>query len=183
MKIVIAPYSTRLFTGNPNPKNFPHWHQVVHQLNALGHEVIQLGIPGEQRIIGASQFIINWPLKKLRDVILNADTWLSVDSFLPHFVWVEKLNKRGVVVWSLSDPLIWGHPENINLLKSREYVRSLQYQDWLTPTYNADAFVAPEEVVNAVQYILTRNRPADRAGVVSSSLQLAEQTQEESFTF
>ncbi len=156
MRVVLAPYSTRLSTGKMNPKNPPagFWQQVVLRLVAQGHEVIQIGIPGEERIVRVSQFIINWPLKKLRDVILNADTWLSVDSFLPHLVWVEKLNKRGVVIFSLSDPLIWGHPENINLLKSREYVRELQFQDWLHPQYNADAFVSPEEVVDACTSLL-----------------------------
>ncbi len=180
MRIVLAPYSTRLSTGKQNPKNPPDgfWQQVVSQLNAVGHEVIQIGVPGEERIDGVSQFIINWPLKKLRDVILNADTWLTVDSFLPHFVWAEKLNKRGVVVWSQSDPLIWGHLENINLLKGREYLRELQYQSWPEAVYNADAFVSPEVVVDAVNS-LTSFRPTDRTRIFSDRVQLAVETKKE----
>ncbi len=171
-KIIIAPFSTRLFNGNPNPKNPPvgFWLQVVFKLNALGHEVIQLGGVGEDRIEGVIQHYVNWPLAALKFVIQDADTWIAVDTWLQHFVWAEKLNKRGVVVWSQSDPLIWGHPENINLLKSRDYLRPLQYQSWPEAIYNADAFVSPDEVVNACQTILESVRSADRAIAVSASV-------------
>ena len=173
MKVILAPFSTRLSTGSPNPKNPPSWFwpQVVLKLNALGHEVIQIGGVGEDRIDGVVQCYVNWPLKALRLVIEDADCFLTVDSFLPHFVWAEKLNKRGVVVFSLSDPLIWGHPENINLLKGREYVREFQFQDWLAPEYNADAFVSPDEVVNAVTSIL---RPADRTAPLRAGVSVAQ---------
>lgn len=156
MRIIIAPYSTRLHSGSPNPKNPPDgfWPIVVSKLNALGHNIIQIGGIGEERIEGVSECFINWPLKALRELLRGADCFLTVDSFLPHFVWAEKLDKCGVVIFSLSDPNIWGHPQNINLLKDRFYVRDLQYQDWLQPCYNADAFVSPDEVVSAVSELL-----------------------------
>ncbi len=156
MRIILAPFSTRLSSGSPNPKNPPpgFWQIVVSKLNALGHEVTQIGGIGEERIEGVSQHLTNWPLKMLKEIIKAEDTWISVDSFLPHFVWAEKINKRGVVVWSQSDPLIWGHSENVNLLKGRQYLRLLQYQSWPEAVYNADAFVSPDEVVSAVQNLL-----------------------------
>lgn len=172
MKIVLAPYAARLHNNSRNPKNFPHWAEVVHALNNLGYEVIQIGVAGEERVAGVSQFIINWPLRKLRQVLEDADCFMSVDSFLPHFVWAEKLNKRGVVVWGQSDPLIWGHPTNVNLLLSRDHLRPLQFQDWPSATYNADVFVTPEEVVSAA-VDLTSNRPAHRNRAVSRSLHMA----------
>lgn len=170
MKIILAPFSTRLSSGNPNPKNPPpgFWQIVVSKLVALGHEVVQIGMVGEERVEGVSQHFTNWPLQALREVLKGADCFLTIDSFLPHFVWAEKLNKRGVVIFSLSDPLIWGHPQNLNLLKSREYVRPLQFQDWLAPTYNADAFVSPDEVVDACQAILESVKSTDRATAVSA---------------
>jgi hypothetical protein len=175
MKIILAPYSTRLYTGNPNPKNPPTWVwlQVVAKLNSLGHEVIQIGIVGEDRIEGVAQNLTNWPLKALRLILKDADCFLTVDSFLPHFVYAEKIDIRGVVIFSLSDPLIWGHPENINLLKDRKYLREFQYQDWCSPSYNEDAFVSPEEVVNAIAN-LTRPESPDRTTSLSPCVQLAQ---------
>lgn len=154
-KIILHPYAATLLNGNRNPKNYPWWSQVVAKLNELGHEIIQIGVAGETRIEGVSQFIQNWPLSKLRDLINSCDTWMAVDSFLPHYCFTEKL-KRGVVVWSLSSPEIWGHPDNINLLKDRKYLRELQYKDWHDVEYNEDAFVSPDEVVEAVQSLVSR---------------------------
>ncbi len=164
MKIILAPFSTRLSSGSPNPKNPPpgFWQIVVSKLVALGHEVVQIGMVGEERVEGVSQHFTNWPLKALREVLKGADCFLTIDSFLPHFVWAEKLNKRGVVIWSQSDHLIWGHPENVNLLKDRKYLREFQYQSWPEATYNADAFVSPLEVISAVQNLLTGTEPTDR---------------------
>lgn len=174
MKIILAPYSARLRTGNRNPKNFPHWAEVVCRLTTLGYEIIQIGAAGEDRIEGVSQHAVNWPLKKLRVVLEDADVWLSCDSFLPHFVYAEKINRRGVVIFSQSDPLIWGHPENINLLKDRTYLREFQFQDWTTSAvYNEDAFVFSDEVVDAV-ITLTRTQPEVRTRLVPRVLQLAQ---------
>jgi ADP-heptose:LPS heptosyltransferase len=177
VKIILAPYSAKLHTGNPNPKVPPIWFwlQVVSKLNSLGHEVIQIGGIGEDRIDGVIQHYVNWPLRALRFVVEDADTFISVDSFLPHFVWAEKLNKRGVVIFSLSDPNIWGHPQNINLLKGREFVRPRQYQDWNEPQYNADAFVSPDEVIDAVTNLLAQSRPQDRTTPIPDRLFLAQQ--------
>ena len=79
MKIVIAPFSARRRDGKPCAKDYPvrWWEQVVAKLNAVGAEVIQIGIVGEQRIEGVSQFIVNWPLDKLRDLMLDAVPYSS----------------------------------------------------------------------------------------------------------
>jgi hypothetical protein len=57
------------------------------------------------------------------------------------------------VIFSQSDPVIFGHPDNVNLLKDRKYLRELQFQTWMGVPYNEDAFVSPDEVVNAVSQI------------------------------
>jgi len=56
-----------------------------------------------------------------------------------------------VVLWSVSDPLIYGHSENINLLKDRSYLAQNQFLWWDFTEYNPDAFLKPEEVI---KYIL-----------------------------
>ena len=153
MRLVVAPYSTPA-----PPKSYPWWDEVLSQLDS---EIIQLGIPGEQRLECASQFIQGWPLAKIRPIIQDADGWLSVDTWLPHFCWTERL-RAGVVLWSVSDPLIFGHAENLNILKDRAYLRPLQYKDWRGEAYNEDAFERPEVVVERVRqfFNLTSTRSA-----------------------
>ena len=152
-RILLAPYAAILHTGSPNPKNPPlgWWEQVVSKLDC---KVTQIGGIGESQIQGTARFLVNLPLQVLREVVIAHDLFLTVDSFLPHFVYAEKLNKRGVVVFSQSSPAIFGHPENINLLKGEKYLRHFQFQSWADATYNADAFVSPEEVVNACLTLL-----------------------------
>ena len=55
--------------------------------------------------------------------------------------------KKGIVLWSVSDPNIYGHPENINLIKDRSYLVENQFLWWELVSYNPDAFVKPKEVV------------------------------------
>lgn len=149
MKIAIAPFAAKLPEGKPNPKNFPYWPEVVGRLNAQGHEVIQLGVAGEDRIEGVGQFIQGFPLAKLEQVIRDCDTWIAVDSWLPHFCATMRL-QSGVVIWAQSNPHIWGYPHNTNLLKSEAYLRRFQYAPWWDAEYNESAFVSAEEVVEAV---------------------------------
>ena len=169
-KIILAPYAAKLRSGNHNPKNYPWWAEVVAMLD--GHEVIQIGVKGEDRIEGVAQFIVGWPLGKLREVISEADTWVACDSFLPHFCYCERL-KGGVVVWGTSDPAHWGHNMNTNLLKDRHNLRRYQFQHWEDEPYREDVFVSPQEVVDAIQARLTRTESADRPAPFSRSLQLA----------
>src|SRR5258705_2027092 len=115
MKILISPYAARLPTGNRNPKDFPYWAKLIELLNAEDHEVIQIGVTGESRLEGVAQFIQNWPLDKLINLIRDCDQWISCDSFLPHFCATERL-RPGIVIWSVSSPKIWGYKHNTNLL-------------------------------------------------------------------
>jgi hypothetical protein len=166
-KIVLAPRAARLFDGRPSPKDYPWWPKVVQRLNEQGHEIIQIGVVGEERIEGVAQCLVNWPLASLKVVVEQADCFLTVDSFLPHFVFAQKINTRGVVIWAQSDPAHWGHSQNINLLKDRKFLRERQYQGWMDAQYNEEAFVSPEEVIDAVNAIF---KSPNRARTVSASV-------------
>lgn len=151
MKVIIAPFSAKLRTVPVNPKNYPvrFWAQVLTRLTALDIDVIQIGVTGEPRLQGVTQFVTNWPLDKLVELMRRCDTFISVDSFFPHLCHLHGL-KSGVVIWGQSDPLIFGHPENTNLLKDRKHLRALQFQHWEDVVYDESVFVLPDEVVNAV---------------------------------
>jgi len=147
MKIAIAPWAAKMPNNLPNPKNPPWWPQLVAMLNAEGHQVVQLAGQGEERIEGVAMFLQAFPLEKLEQVLRECDTWISVDSWLPHFCATERL-PSGIVVWSLSDPRIWGYKHNVNL--SKGVLREYQYAHWWDVPYNEDAFVSPETVMDAV---------------------------------
>ena len=63
-----------------------------------------------------------------------------------HLAWDEK--KSGIVLWSVSDPLIFGHPENTNLLENRDNLSKNQFLWWEATEHNPNSFVKPEIVKN-----------------------------------
>jgi hypothetical protein len=62
----------------------------------------------------------------------------------------KHLGKPGIVLWSVSDPEIFGYPENLNLLKDRKYLRKDQFAVWEAVTLDPETFVGPEEVYRAL---------------------------------
>ena len=140
--ILIHPFAKPLIKGEQNPKNYPYWEELVYRL-AKNEQVIQIGVEGEKQLV--PDFRKNLPMSELRSLIQECKTWIGIDSFFQHLAWSE--SKPGVVLWSVSDPLIYGHPENINLLKDRKYLATNQFLWWDFTLYNPDAFVKPEEVI------------------------------------
>lgn len=149
--ILIAPYARGLQKGGTNPKNYPHWDQLmtlIHQ-QFPGESVIQVGVESEDRIPMTHAFHKNLTLPQLAELVKSCRVWVSVDSFFQHFCW--DLGKPGVVIFSRSDPLIFGHPENINLLKSRAYLREKQFWLWDQDQIVPDSYVSPQTVVEALK--------------------------------
>jgi len=149
MTIIISPYSSKLRSGNPNPKNYLHFPKLVSLLTLDGYEVIQIGVAGEDRIEGVTDCYLNLSYVDLRALVNGCATWIAVDNFFAHFCHCEKL-KPGIVLWGPSDPKIWGYPENINLLRGRDYLRQHQCQTWEEIDYNPLAFCYAENVVESV---------------------------------
>lgn len=142
--IIISPYSKFMRNGAKHPKNYPFWEEVLKQIK---EPVVQVGVSGETQIV--SDFRQNLSLPDLAKLVQESKTWMSCDSFFQHFCW--DLGKPGVVVFGQSDPNIFGHSENINLLKDRKYLREKQFWIWEQAEYNEDAFVSPEMVVQALK--------------------------------
>lgn len=147
MKIIISPFSKPLRdTTNRNPKNYAYWPQLLCLLQEDGHEVIQVGTSNETTLAEDGYF--NMSLIKLRELLQTADCFISVDNFFHHFAHFYGI--RGIVLFSKSDPEIFGYRENVNLLKNRKYLRPDQFGIWESCRYEIDAFVAPEVVREAV---------------------------------
>jgi ADP-heptose:LPS heptosyltransferase len=133
-----------------NPKDYPRWKEVIKGLKEIGYKVTQIGIAGEE-LLGEDEVMFNLPLKELSKLLKECHTWISVDNFFQHLAYLDK--KKGVVIFGQSDPNIFGHKQNINLLKDRKYLREKQFANWEQAEYRADVFVEPQEIINAVKRI------------------------------
>jgi ADP-heptose:LPS heptosyltransferase len=148
--IVIFPYSRKLRNGKINPKNWPqeYWVDLVKKLKEQDYYITQVGTSNELKIDGIDEFKINLSLDELKQLILSSSIWISVDSFAQHLA--HLVPKPGIVLFGQSDPLIFGHKENINLIKDRTYLREKQFDIWECAECNNEAFVEPSVVLDAV---------------------------------
>jgi ADP-heptose:LPS heptosyltransferase len=138
--IIISPYAKQLRNGKQNPKNYPYWTELI---DLIDEPIIQVGVVGEKQLV--DDFRTNLPIHELRKLIQECRTWIGIDSFFQHLCWDE--SKKGIVLWGPSDPLIFGHPENINLLKDRSHLASNQFLWWEMTEHKNERFVEPQEVM------------------------------------
>ena len=146
--IIISPYAKRLTNGKTNPKNYPFWSELIAMID---EPIVQVGIDGEEQLV--SDFRKDLTIHELRALISECSAWISCDSFFQHLAW--DCGKQGIVLWSVSDPVIFGHPENINLLKSRSNLAENQFLWWEFVEHDSEKFVAPDEVRRALDWLLS----------------------------
>lgn len=147
MKILIFPWARGMRNEKQHPKNYPFWKELIALLQSEGHHVIQTGVNDEEKIVDDVRQGLS--LSELKALILECDAWIGIDSFGQHYCW--DLGKKGIVLFGQSDPDIFGHPENINLLKDRKYLREKQFWLWEQCDANDEAFVSPDIVVEALK--------------------------------
>jgi ADP-heptose:LPS heptosyltransferase len=146
-KVIISPWSKKMRNGKENPKNYPYWKEVISELRSKNIEVIQTGIEGEA-LLDANSTAFGLSLEDLAELVKSCNAWASVDNFFQHFCY--NLKKPGVVIFGKSDPNIFGHDLNENLLKDRSYLRAKQFNFWEDVEYSTDCFVGPEVVSEAI---------------------------------
>ena len=139
--IIIHPFAKPLKNGKVNPKNYPYWKELISKID---EPIVQVGVTGEEQLV--ADFRQNLSIKELEALIAECRTWIAVDSFFQHLAW--RAGKKGMVLWSVSDPNIFGHPENTNLLKDRVNLASNQFLWWEFTEYDENKFVKPDEVIN-----------------------------------
>lgn len=141
MKIVISPYSQKLRNGKENPKNWPYWNQIISELNK-SHNLIQIGVEGEKKLTEDCRF--NLLVPELVKLANEMDLFISVDNFAHHFFHYQK--KYGIVIFTQSDPKLFGYKENINLVDEK-YLRTDQYGQWESCEYKKEAFIHPDNIL------------------------------------
>ncbi|MFA6971365.1 MAG: glycosyltransferase family 9 protein [Gallionella sp.] len=145
--LMISPYSKKRPNGKPCAKNYPWWKELMALLAREGIKTVQIGIAGEEPI-GAHTCVMDLPLETIKKDLQLCDGWVSVDNFLPHLG--ASLGKRGVVIFGPSDPIVFGHPSNINVLKDRKYLRPLQFATWHEEEMVEERFARPEEILKII---------------------------------
>jgi ADP-heptose:LPS heptosyltransferase len=138
--IIIAPFAQKLRSGKTNPKNYAYWKELI---PLISEEVVQVGIDGEEQLV--SNFQKNLSISQLKELIGECRTWIGVDSMFQHLAW--SCNKPGIVLWTVSNPNIFGHPENTNLLKSKDNLAKNQFLWWDSTEYDPDKSINPEIVL------------------------------------
>lgn len=150
--IIIAPYAKAMRVDKPHPKNYPYWPELISGIN---DHVVQVGVEGEYQL--TKDFRKGLSIAELTKIIKACHTWISVDSFFQHLAW--DAGKKGIVLFGQSDPLIFGHPENINLLASRKLLREKQFWLWEQTELNPETFVRPKIVLEALATIPRQTSP------------------------
>jgi ADP-heptose:LPS heptosyltransferase len=132
--IVIVSRGVRpLRNGLRSAKDYPYWEELISLLSA-NFEVVE---------------VVEEPLDKLEKMLKEAKYTVCCDSFLQHFCW--SIGVQAIVLWGVGDPLIFGHAENINLIKDRANIRPNQFDMWEGHPYREDVFVSPEEVMKYIK--------------------------------
>jgi ADP-heptose:LPS heptosyltransferase len=90
------------------------WDELVQSLP--GYTFIQLGLKDEEPLIkGAIDLRGQFGLRESMALLKHALCYVGVDSFLAHVT--NAVQTPGVVLFGPSSPVIWGHPENVNIYK------------------------------------------------------------------
>jgi hypothetical protein len=157
--VLFSPFSQKLRNGNQNPKNFPYWQELITEMKRSGKvdEIWQIGVGNEYRFEGVTQRFFDKPIKELVELANKASVWLSVENFFPHMCNAFSVTTKGIVIFSKSDPIHYGYPQNINLLKDRKYLRPDQFHIWEQCDYQEEAFVSAQKVLQEVLKILDGN--------------------------
>jgi hypothetical protein len=143
--IIISPFSRPLKNGAPNAKEYPieFWRDLVEYLELGLFDVMQIGVEGEERICEQTAF--NAPPQRLLRLLENAASYIAVDNFFPHFAHYH--GYHGNVLFTKSDPLLFGYRENNNIIKDREHLRPDQFGIWESCPYDQDAIMDIKDVL------------------------------------
>lgn len=152
--IVLAPYSAWLPNRPDNPKNYPYWDKVIKFLKRRNVYIIQIGAHKIKVIPNVDEYIFEPSFRQLVNLINEADLWVSVDSFLQHFVRLNNLNTVGVVVWGPSNPNIFGYKENVNVYLDEKFFRPNQFDVWFFETFDQQNWVSAEVVADKILSLL-----------------------------
>lgn len=167
--LIISPYSRPLKSLGINPKNFLQWEIVVDGLLARFPTLKILQVcykSGEKGLIDSkihpdTDYLFFSSVHDLGPYFRMPIVWASVDNFFPHLCAVSK-GPPGVVIFSKSDPSIFGYPTNHNLHSIPTRFRPNQFDFWEACNYDPDAFPSANSVIDAIGSFIVQRLDASR---------------------
>lgn len=90
------------------------WNQLV--ANHPDIIFIQLGYEKEEKVEGSVDLRGKTTLRQAMSIIKHSDSFVGIESFFAHVT--NAFNKKGVVLFMDSSPMLWGHENNINIYKN-----------------------------------------------------------------
>ena len=154
-KIILLSLFSKLThaTKKISPKSYPLDEAInlVKLLKEKGIFTIQIGISEESDIESDIRYN-NLSFMELKELFFKIDSFVCVDNFYQHFAHYYDPNKKGIVIFSQSDPKLFGHNSNINLIKDKKYLRpgKEQYQYWENAFFLQNSFVEPNIILENV---------------------------------
>jgi len=131
-------------------KEWPFFEEFI----SLNPEVdfIEVLVEGQTPTKGASA--IYGTRKEILQELRNADLFISIDSWLQHLASMQT-DKLGLVIFSRSNPAIFGYPKFNNVFKDSKYFKSNPYDTWLPSDVIMESFVSVERVQECFLECLT----------------------------
>ena len=154
IKIIVSPFPHDI--GRPNAKNYPHWQKLIDLLKENDFFITQIGIKNEKRFKNVDFYYFDKKLIELEELIKANDTWISVDNFFQHLN-NAKIKKPGFVLYSRSDPRLFGYDHNHNLLRNIKFLRADQYGVWHNCPAIPQSYLSPEFVLKLIKERLKKN--------------------------
>jgi ADP-heptose:LPS heptosyltransferase len=139
--IILHCEAQRLNSGKINPKNYPWFKELINELKEFNF--IQIGVDGDTQY--TEDFRKGLSFKEIKELTKQCKSWIAVDSFYQHLAW--ELKRPGMCIFGYSDPEIFGHTENLNIVK-KNYLRKEQFLTWEETNYNEKVFQDPLILVN-----------------------------------
>lgn len=152
MKIAIFPGAKYLSDGKLSAKYYPAWGKIIGCLQLLGHEVHQFGVPGDENLLCDKTVFTTNPLD-VEKALGDYDLFIATDTWIQHMANYIDCKTPGIVLWSLSDPAIFGYKWFVNLAKP-EYFRKDQHAVWIGVEPVNDAFADFKTVLDTVKRIM-----------------------------
>jgi hypothetical protein len=115
-----------------------------------GHKIYQIGRSGERRLAGIKDYWFDLPFVELQKKIRDCWFWISGDNFVQHMVYAMPESVKGVVLWGVSDPNLFGYDHNLNILKSTFYLRKHQFMWWNDVKRIDESFEEPQKVMEKI---------------------------------
>jgi ADP-heptose:LPS heptosyltransferase len=158
-KIVLSLFS-KAGQGHPvgsSAKSYPTSYAdlLVKMLREKEFHLIQLGVEGEYKL-DVQEHFFNRSFEEIKEICQDSKAFISIDSFLPHLCHYFNIN-TGIVIFSKSDPEIFGYHHYTNLLKDRAFLRKDQFDYWKNEKKEERAFVSPPKVVFELEKFFNSN--------------------------